>query len=65
MNSQYLTLQPSKMPKGCFREIRKYQACAAEHGKEACLNDKISIMEVCPEHVLEAMRERRKWYLRA
>jgi len=22
-------------------------------------------MEVCPQHVLEALRERRKWWLRA
>ena len=29
------------------------------------MNQKISIMEVCPDHILEALREKRKWYLRA
>ena len=64
-HSKYLTLQSQKIPRGCFREIRKYQACTAEQNKEACLNEKISIMEVCPDHVLEGLREKRKWYLRA
>jgi len=63
--SKYMTLQPNFIPKGCFREIQKYQACAASSGKEACFNDKISIMEVCPDHVLEGLREKRKWMLRA
>jgi len=60
-----MTLQPNYIPKGCYREIRKYQACAATEGKDACFNDKLSIMEVCPDHVLEGLREKRKWYLRA
>lgn len=63
--SKYMALQGSEIPRGCYREIRKYQVCAAKSGKEACLNDKISIMEVCPEHVLEGLRERKKWFLRA
>jgi len=29
------------------------------------LNDKLSIMEVCPDHVLEGLREKKKWTLRA
>lgn len=29
------------------------------------MNEKISIMEVCPDHVLEGLREKRKWFLRA
>ena len=29
------------------------------------MNEKLSIMEVCPDHVLEGLREKRKWYLRA
>jgi len=29
------------------------------------MNEKLSIMEVCPDHILEALREKRKWYLRA
>jgi hypothetical protein len=39
--------------------------CAASNSQEACFNDKISIMEVCPDHVLEGLREKKKWYLRA
>ena len=60
-----MTLQPNYIPKGCFREIQKYQACSAENGKEACFSQKISIMEVCPDHILEGLREKRKWMLRA
>lgn len=29
------------------------------------MNDKLSIMEVCPDHVLEGLREKKKWTLRA
>lgn len=64
-NSKFMTLQSTRIPRGCYREIQKYQACAAQQGKEACLNQKISIMEVCPDHILEALREKRKWMLRA
>ena len=39
--------------------------CAASNSQEACFNDKISIMEVCPDHVLEGLREKKKWYSRA
>jgi hypothetical protein len=63
--SKFMTLQPSEIPRGCYREIRKYQACAAKSGADACNNEKISIMEVCPDHVLEGLREKRKWFLRA
>lgn len=63
--SKYMTLIPSYIPRGCYKEIRKYQLCASKKGSEACLNDKLSIMEVCPEHVLEGLREKKKWYLRA
>lgn len=64
-NSKFMTLQPNYIPKGCYREIRKYQACSSASGQEACFNEKISIMEVCPDHVLEGLREKRKWFLRA
>lgn len=64
-NSKFMTLQAQTIPRGCYREIRKYQACASAKGKGACSNEKISIMEVCPDHVLEGLREKRKWYLRA
>ena len=63
--SKFMTLQAQTIPRGCYREIRKYQACAGDKGKNACTNEKISIMEVCPDHVLEGLREKRKWYLRA
>lgn len=63
--SKYLTLQHNFIPRGCYKEIRKYQLCSAKSGKEACLNDKLSIMEVCPDHVLEGLREKKKWHLRA
>ena len=60
-----MTLRPNFIPRGCYKEIRKYQQCAAKSGSEACFGDKISIMEVCPDHVLEGLREKKKWYLRA
>lgn len=63
--SKYMTLRPSYIPRGCYKEIRKYQQCAAKNSSEACFSDKISIMEVCPDHVLEGLREKKKWYLRA
>jgi len=63
--SKYLVLQPTMIPRGCYREIRKYQSCANDVGAAKCNNEKISIMEVCPDHVLEGLREKRKWYLRA
>jgi len=63
--TKFMALQPNFMPRGCYREIRKYNSCATDQGKDACLNEKISIMEVCPDHVLEGLREKRKWYLRA
>ena len=60
-----MTLNPTYIPKGCHREIRKYHYCSEEKGKDACFKEKIDIMEVCPDHVLEALREKKKWYLRA
>jgi hypothetical protein len=63
--SKFMALQPQYIPRGCYREIRKYQACSASNGRQNCMNEKISIMEVCPDHVLEGLRERRKWSLRA
>jgi len=63
--SKYLTLVPQFIPRGCHREIRKYQVCASKNGAENCTNDKVSIMEVCPDHILEGLREKKKWYMRA
>jgi hypothetical protein len=63
--SKYMTLIPNFIPRGCYKEIRKYQLCAAGKGAEACLNDKISIMEICPDHILEGLKEKKKWYARA
>ena len=63
--SKFMALKSDKIPRGCYREIRKFQSCAASKGNDACFNEKISIMEVCPDHVLEGLREKRKWFLRA
>jgi hypothetical protein len=63
--TKYMILIPNFMPRGCVKEIRKWELCAKARGEEACLNEKISIMEVCPDHVLEGMREKKKWSLRA
>jgi len=64
-NSKYMTLRPNMIPRGCYKEIRKYQKCVDDKSKDACFSDKISIMEVCPDHVLEGLREKKKWYMRA
>ena len=64
-NSKFMVLQNTELPRGCYREIMKYNQCTSEKGKEACMSEKISIMEVCPDHILEGLREKRKWYLRA
>jgi hypothetical protein len=65
--SKYMTLRPNFIPRGCIKEIRSYHLCKAKNGgsEEACFTDKISIMEVCPDHILEGLREKKKWYLRA
>jgi len=63
--SKFMVLQHQTLPRGCYREIQKYNLCSNQKGKEACLNEKISIMEVCPDHILEGLREKRKWILRA
>lgn len=63
--SKYMTLTPSFIPRGCYREIRKFQICSQKKNAEQCFNDKLSIMEVCPDHVLEGLQEKKKWYLRA
>jgi len=63
--SKYMTLIPNFIPRGCYKEIRKFQICASKRGADHCLNDKLSVMEVCPDHVLEGLQEKKKWYLRA
>ena len=63
--SKYMTLLPSFIPRGCYKEIRKYQICANRDHHDVCLNEKLNIMEVCHDHVLEGLREKKKWYLRA
>jgi len=60
-----MSLKPDFAPRGCAKEIRKYQQCASEKGASSCFNEKIDIMEVCPDHVLEGLREKKKWTLRA
>jgi hypothetical protein len=63
--SKYMTLIPNFIPRGCYKEIRKFQLCSSKKGADHCLNDKLSVMEVCPDHVLEGLQEKKKWYLRA
>ena len=64
-NPKYMSLQYEEAPRGCAREMRKYHKCRENSQTGECLNEKISVMEVCPDHVLEGFRERKKWYLRA
>ena len=65
LQSTGLTLRPSQIPKGCHREIRTFNNCKADKDEAQCFNEKISIMEVCPDFVLEGLREKKKWALRA
>ena len=56
------------IPRGCMKELKRYRVCAGGHRgneKAACFDEKISIMEVCPQHVLEQLREKQKHMLRA
>ena len=65
-NSKFMTLVPNQIPRGCYREIRKFQACTSANGAaEVCEGQKLSIMEVCPDHILEGLREKKKWFARA
>ena len=52
-------------PKGCLREINQYKSCVKTHKKEECFDQKINIMEVCPKWVLEALREKKRFAMRA
>ena len=60
-------LRFQEIPRGCLREIRKFRKCSDTNkgNEDACFNDKISIMEICPEHVLDGLKERKKWFMRA
>jgi hypothetical protein len=60
-----ITFNLDLLPRGCQREKRKYEQCKAKSPEDECFNQKISIMEVCPDHILESFREQKKWYLRA
>lgn len=64
-NPKYMILNPVAAPRGCAKELRKYHLCKESKGSDKCFNEKISIMEVCPDHALEALREKKKWFLRA
>ena len=48
-----------------MKEIKRFRNCSSEKGAEACFREKLNIMEICPEHVLSGLREKKKWYLRA
>ena len=64
-NSKYMTLVQSMIPRGCYRQIRNFKTCTTANPGEACMDQKLSIMEVCPDHVLEALKEKKKWFARA
>ena len=64
-DSTFMVLQPVSIPRGCYREIRQYHLCNDKANPEACFQEKINIMEVCPDHVLEGLREKKKHMLRA
>jgi hypothetical protein len=64
-NPKYISLESRQHPRGCQREVRKYHNCKSDNPESECFNEKISIMEVCPEHSLQQMKERKRWYLRA
>lgn len=65
MAPKFTTLRPVEMPRGCAREYRAFLICKDEHGEKNCFNEKIQIMEVCPDWCLAALREKKKWFLRA
>lgn len=60
-----LVFRRREIPRGCMKEVIRYQDCAKNSDGAECLNEKISIMEVCPEHILFEFKQRKKWYLRA
>ena len=64
-NPKLMIIKHNTIPRGCYREIRKYNYCAKAKGKDACFEQKLDIMEVCPEHILEGLQEKKKWLLRA
>ena len=63
--TKYMGLQPTFIPRGCVKEMRRFANCEKSKGEGNCFNEKISIMEVCPDHILEGLREKKKWMLRA
>lgn len=55
-----------KYPRGCIREMRKFKSCVAEKGAESsCQTEKDDIVAICPNWVLDSMREKKKWTQRA
>jgi hypothetical protein len=56
-NPKGMTLNNETAPRGCTREVRKYHQCRENNPDDECFKQKISIMEVCPDHILEAFRE--------
>lgn len=58
--------RPIFYPKGCREEIAKYRICVNnKNSSEACMNEKINIMEICPKWVLELLREKKRIHMRA
>lgn len=53
-------------PKGCGKEIKLYKDCIKGRGDvNKCFDQKINIMEVCPKWVLEQLKERKRFLMRA
>jgi len=61
----YLNLQHYSIPRGCLREITKYTKCREQNSKEECFQEKVNIMEICPLHILENLRHKKRNELRA
>lgn len=64
-NPKYIGFIQEHIPRGCSRMMRNYHTCKENSPDSECFDQKISVMEVCPQHILEGLREKKKWYLRA
>ncbi len=60
------TYVPIFIPKGCTNEILLYKDCVEKKGNaQACIDEKINIMEICPKWALEGLREKKKQVMRS
>jgi hypothetical protein len=62
---------PHLIPRGCVKQINLFKKCVKKLGKREgaeggkCFSDKIGIMEICPDHVLDELKEKKKMMIRA